>query len=162
MQSYTASFTTDRTPDDIYRAITQPREWWFRAIEGDADRLGSVFYHQYQEVHHCVMKVTELVPGRKVVWHVVYNHFSFVKDDSEWNGTDLVFEIAKKGDRTELRFTHVGLVPASECYDVCADSWSAYIKTSLRDFIAKGIGEPGAIDAVVANAREQARTVQTS
>ncbi len=27
----------------------------------------------------------------------------------------VVFEITKKGDKTELRFTHVGLVPVFEC-----------------------------------------------
>jgi hypothetical protein len=57
-----------------------------------------------------------------------------------------------------LRFTHVGLVPANECYEVCADSWTTYIATSLRDFIARGSARPGAIEAVVANAREQERT----
>ena len=158
MQNFTVSFTSDKSPADIFAAITQPRVWWFREIEGDADRLGSVFYHHYQDLHHCVMKVTELVPGKKVVWHVLYNHFSFVKDDSEWVGTDIVFEIAPRGDKTELRFTHVGLVPAYECFEVCADSWTTYIATSLRDFIAAGSARPGAIEAVVANAREQERT----
>lgn len=157
MQNFTVSFTTDQSPEAVYHAITQPRVWWFREIEGDADRVGSVFYHHYAEVHHCVMKVTELVPGARVVWHVLYNHFSFVKDDTEWQGNDLVFEISRHGDLTELRFTHVGLVPTYECYEVCAQSWTSYVTKSLRDLIAHGAAQPGAIASIVASAREQAR-----
>ena len=43
---------------------------------------------------------------------------------------------------TELRFTHVGLAPKIECYDACSDAWDFYIKTSLRNFIMKGEGQP--------------------
>jgi hypothetical protein len=43
------------------------------------------------------------------------SQLNFVKDKTEWNGTDIVFEITKKDDKTELRFTHVRLVPAFEC-----------------------------------------------
>jgi len=68
------------------------------------------------------------VPGKKVVWHIVDSHINFVKDKAEWNGTDVVFEIAKKGAKTELRFTHVCLVPAIECYGKCAGAW-AFIST---------------------------------
>lgn len=157
MQNFTVSFTTDSSPEDVFRAIAEPRVWWFREIEGDADRLGSVFYHHYQEVHHCVMKVTTLEPSKRIVWHVLYNRFNFVKDNAEWNGTDIVFDIVKQGDLTEVRFTHVGLVPSYECYDVCASSWTSYLTASLRDLLAKGAGSPGAIDAIIASAREQAR-----
>jgi len=34
---------------------------------------------------------------------------------NDWNGTDIVFEIDRKNGKTELRFRHVGLVPAFEC-----------------------------------------------
>jgi hypothetical protein len=63
------------------------------------------------------------VPGKKVVWLVVDSKINFVKTRTKWNCTDIVFEIAKKGDKTELRFTHVGLVPAIECYGKCAGAW---------------------------------------
>ena len=67
---------------------------------------------------------------------------SFVKDKTEWNGTKVIFDITKKGDKTEVRFTHVGLVPQYECYDACTDAWSGYIKGSLRNLITKGKGQP--------------------
>jgi hypothetical protein len=75
-------------------------------------------------------------------------YFNFVKDQSEWNDTDIVFGIAKKGNKTEVRFTYVGLGPAYECYAVCSDAWSAYINGSLRDFITKGKGRPNQNDQI--------------
>ena len=82
------------------------------------------------------------MPGKKVVWHVVESHINFVKDKNEWNGTDIVFEIAKKGGETELRFTQVGLVPAFECYGDCSGAWGFYINDSLRSLITTGEGQP--------------------
>ena len=138
---FSITFLVDNTPEDAFAAINNVRGWWSEEIEGRTDRLGE-FKYRYRDVHRCTIRITELIPGQKVVWHVVDNYFSFVSDKSEWKDTDIVFEIAKKGDKTEVRFTHVGLVPAYECYDVCSDGWSTYIKGSLRDLITKGKGRP--------------------
>jgi hypothetical protein len=88
------------------------------------------------------MRVTEVVPSKKVVWLCLDNHFSFTEDKTEWKGTKVIFDIAKKGDKTELRFTHHGLIPDYECYDVCSDAWGSYIKGSLRNLITTGKGAP--------------------
>jgi hypothetical protein len=58
------------------------------------------------------------------------------------SSTDIVFEIAKKDGETELRFTHVGLVPAIECYGKCAGAWGFCINESLRSLITTGKGDP--------------------
>lgn len=140
-QDYTVTFLVDNTPKEAFDAINNVRGWWSEEIEGRTDQLGE-FRYRYKDVHRSTMKITELVPGKKVRWHVVDNYFNFVKDKSEWTGTDVVFEIAKKGDKTEVRFTHVGLVPAYECYNVCSDAWGTYIKGSLRNLITTGKGHP--------------------
>ena len=155
--NYTATFTVDQSAKEVFDAINDTRGWWSRAIEGHTDKLGAVFYHHYQDVHSCTLKITELVPGKKVVWHVLHNYFNFVKDEKEWRGTDIVFEIANKGDQTEVHFTHVGLSPADECYDVCSDAWGTYITRSLRDLITTGKGQPNPIEEVIARAREMKR-----
>jgi len=69
------------------------------------------------------MRITELVPGEKVAWLVIDNNFNFIVDKTEWKGTKINFEIARNGNKTEVNFTHVGLVPEYECYGVCSNAW---------------------------------------
>jgi hypothetical protein len=52
----------------------------------------------------------------EIVWHVSDAQLHSVKHKTDWNGTDVAFEISKKAGKTELRFKHLGLVPAFECY----------------------------------------------
>jgi hypothetical protein len=141
-QDYTTTFTVDQSPQDAFNAISNPRAWWSENIEGDTDRLGAVFFYSFKDVHRGTFKITEFVPGKRIVWHVLQNYFNFVKNSAEWTNTDIVFEISKKGDKTEVRFTHVGLNPAEECFDVCSDAWGTFIKASLLDLITKGKGAP--------------------
>lgn len=98
--------------------------------------------YQYQDIHCSKQEITEFVPGERVVWHVLDGYLNFTEDKTEWTGTDLAFDIVPKGDQTEVRFTHRGLVPEFECFDSCSSAWGFYIKASLRDFIATGQGQP--------------------
>jgi hypothetical protein len=141
-ENYTTSFTIDQSPDEVFSAINNVRGWWSGDIQGRTDLLGAEFTYRYQDVHETTQKIIESVPGKKVVWHVVDSHINFVKDTTEWNGTDIVFEIARKQDKTELRFTHVGLAPDFECFDACSNAWGSYINGSLRKLIAAGTGRP--------------------
>jgi len=145
-QNYTTSFTVDQSPEEVFDAINNVRGWWSEQIDGRTDKLGAEFKFHAKDLHHSTQKITELVPSKKVVWHVLDSHINFVKDKTEWNGTDIIFEITKKDDKTELRFTHVGLVPVFECYGDCSDAWGFYIKHSLFDLITKGKGEPNRKD----------------
>jgi hypothetical protein len=141
-QNYTTSLTVDRSPEEVFAAVNNVRGWWSGEIDGRTDKLGAEFTYRYQDLHRSTQKITEFASGKKVVWHVVDAKIAFVKNKDEWNGTDIVFEIARKGDKTELRFTHVGLVPAIECYGKCAGAWGYYINESLRSLIATGKGDP--------------------
>ena len=76
------------------------------------------------------------------MWHVVDNFFAFTEDKTEWKDTEVRFEIARRGDKTALIFTHLGLVPDYECFDVCSNAWSFYVNTSLRGLIRTGQGLP--------------------
>ena len=145
-QHYTTRFTVDQTPQDVFDAINNVRGWWSEEIDGSTDKLGAEFTFHHQDIHRSTQRITELVPGKKVVWHVLDSQLAFAKDKTEWTGTDVVFEIAKQGDKTELHFTHVGLVPTIECYDACSDAWGFYINDSLRSLITTGQGQPNKLE----------------
>jgi hypothetical protein len=160
-QNYTRSFTVDQSPAEVFDAINNPRGWWSEAIEGRTDELGAEFTYHYQDVHRCTIRITEFVPGRKVVWHVLDNYFNFVEDKTEWTGTDVVFQLSRQGNQTAVQFTHVGLVPAYECYNVCSDAWGGYVGTSLRDLITTGKGRPNPIEEAEAAPAHQQPAIET-
>ena len=141
-QNLTTTLTVDQTPEEAFAAINNVRGWWSGEIEGSTDKLGDEFTYRYEDVHRSKQKITELIPGKKVVWHVLDGYLDFVQDKTEWTGTDITFDISKKGDKTEVRFTHVGLVPEYECFDRCSNAWGFYVNSSLRSLITTGKGEP--------------------
>jgi hypothetical protein len=141
-RSYTTVFTVTKTPEDVFAAINNIRGWWAGELQGNTDKLGEEFTYRYEDVHRSKQKITELVPGRKVVWHVLDGYLKFTEDKTEWNGTDIVFDIAKKGSKTEVRFTHVGLVPEIECFGSCSNAWGYYINSCLQKFITTGKAQP--------------------
>ncbi|MBA9003004.1 SRPBCC family protein [Thermomonospora cellulosilytica] len=141
-QNFTTTIAVDRTPQEAFEAITDVRGWWSQEVEGVTDRVGGEFDYHYKDAHRCTIRVTELVPGRKVAWRVLDNYFNFIADQAEWKDTEIVFEISGRDGGAEVRFTHVGLVPQYECYDVCSNAWGGYINGSLRNLINTGKGQP--------------------
>jgi hypothetical protein len=141
-RSYSANFLVDQSPQEVFAAINKVRDWWSGEVAGGADKLGDTFTYSVPGVHSSRQTVTELIPGTKIVWHVSDANLSFVKDSSEWKGTDIVFEIARKGDKTELHFTHRGLVPDFECHEACSNAWGLLVGGNLLKLIATGQPQP--------------------
>ena len=137
-KDFTTTFLVDQAPEEAFDAINNVRGWWSGEIEGSADKLGDQFTYRYEDLHCSKQQVTVFVPGKKVVWLVLDGGPNFVKDKTEWKGTEITFEISQKGDKTEVRFTHLGLVPEFECFSECSNAWGSYIKGSLRDLITTG------------------------
>jgi hypothetical protein len=141
-QDFTTVYTVDQTPDEVFAAISNVRGWWSGEIDGDTDRLGGEFTYRYSDVHRTTQKITEFIPDRRVVWHVLDAYLNFTRDPAEWTGTDIIFDIATRDGKTEVRFTHAGLVPDFECFDLCSNAWGFYMTSSLRNLITGGAGQP--------------------
>jgi len=141
-QDFTKSIMVNATQQKAFDAITNFRGWWSEEIEGNTDKLNEVFFYHYKDIHLCKIKLIEMVPGKKLVYQVIDNQFNFTKDKTEWIGTKLVFEITSEDGKTKVKFTHEGLVPEYECYEICNDAWTNYITKSLYDLINTGKGEP--------------------
>ncbi|WP_426294242.1 SRPBCC domain-containing protein [Dyadobacter endophyticus] len=137
-----ASLSVAQSAQNVFNAVNNVRGWWSERIEGVTDQIDQEFTYQRKELHKCTMKIVEHVPDRKVVWLVLDNYFSFTQDQSEWIGTRVEFEISESGGKTDLNFTHHGLGPEHECYNICFDAWTFYITESLRELITKGGGQP--------------------
>ena len=140
--NFTTSISVDQTPNEVFAAINNVRGWWSENIEGSTANLGDEWKYRYKDTHRCTMKVTEMVPNKKVAWLVVDNYFDFTQDRTEWTNTKIVFEISTHGNKTEIRFTHEGLVPAYECFDVCSNAWGMLINGNLRKLVGTGKSQP--------------------
>lgn len=140
--SYTTAFTVEQSPEEVFNAVTNVTGWWSEEVKGGTSKVNDEFDYHYKDQHRCRIRLTEVVPSQKIVWLVLENYFHFTQDKTEWSGTKIIFEISRVGDKTQLRFTHDGLVPAYECFNICQDAWTHYIRKSLYDLITTGKGAP--------------------
>jgi hypothetical protein len=134
----TYTILVDQTPEEAFNAINNVRGWWTGDISGSTDKLNEEFTYRYKDFHYSKQKITELIPSKKIVWLITDSSLEFLKKKDEWVGTKVIFDIAKKGDKTEVRFTHLGIGPSVECYDKCYNAWGSYVNGSLKNLIAKG------------------------
>ena len=139
---FTATVLVDQTPKEVFDAINNVRGWWSEEVAGGTSKLHDEFNYRYEDIHSCRVKIVEVVPNEKVVWLVMDNYFNFTKDQTEWKGTNIIFDISRKDNKTEIRFTHLGLTPEYECFDACSEGWTHYIKKSLPALITTGKGMP--------------------
>ncbi|MGC1171515.1 MAG: hypothetical protein WA886_21610, partial [Candidatus Acidiferrales bacterium] len=82
-QQLSASFTVDQSPAEAYAAINNVRAWWAGQIDGPTDKLNGEFTYRYKNFHYSRHRVTELIPGKKVVWLVLDSSLSFIEDKTE-------------------------------------------------------------------------------
>lgn len=135
---YTTTIRVSQRPEAVFNAINNVRGWWPGEIEGDTDQPGAEFTYRYKDLHRTKQRITEFVPGKKIVWQVLDSDLRFVERKDEWTNTKISFEISRKEGKTQVRFTHVGLVPAVECYSDCSNAWGSLIKGNLRKLITTG------------------------
>jgi len=146
-QNYTTTFVVDKSPEQVFNAINNVRAWWSGEIDGVTDKVGEEFTYKYKDLHRSVQKITELVPGKKVVWHVTDSNLDFVSNKTEWTGSDIVFNISEVKDGTELKFTHIGLMPENECYNSCSNAWGMLVNGNLRNLILTGQSQPNPFES---------------
>ena len=138
---FTTTILVDQSPKEVFNAINNVRSWWQGEIEGNTDKLNEEFAYRMDDIHYSKQKVVEFIPNKRVVWLVTDSRLNFIEDKSEWTGTKIIFEITEVKNKTQLRFTHVGLAPEIECYDACSNAWGALIQKSLFSLITTGKGK---------------------
>lgn len=151
----TATMSVDRTPEAVFAAITNVRGWWSENIIGDTAALHDEFVftddssypgetaRENRGIRFCRFQITEVVPGERMVWHVVDADITFIDDRDEWTDTTVIFDITATSEGAILRFVHEGLTAAeSECFEACSAGWTFYVTQSLPRLITSGTGQP--------------------
>ena len=154
---FSITLLVDKTPQEVFDAINNVREWWSEEVTDSTTAVNDVFNYHFEDIHRCKIAIIESVPGQKVVWHVKENYFkpgifgdshhsenAFTGHTAEGVDTKIIFEISEKDGKTQLRFTHLGLTPDYECFEACSTGWTHYIGTSLKSLITTGKGQPNA------------------
>jgi len=135
---FTTTILVEQSPAQVFAAVNQPEQWWSGEFEGSTVNINDEFTYRYKDMHYSRQHVTELVPNEKVVWQVTDSNLSFLEDKQEWTGSKIMFEISTESNKTQLKFTHLGINPEVECYDACSNAWSELIQRSLYNYITTG------------------------
>lgn len=144
VEDYIHEIKVNSTADRIYHALTQEIPlWWTEWFEGSSSEAGNLFTIRFGEQIHKTMRVRELTANAKVVWSVEDSLIALpeLKNQTEWIGTTIIWEIEGKKEISQIKLTHIGLNPAIECYEICSNGWLQFIG-SLKKFLETGEGTP--------------------
>ena len=146
-QNYHSSITADIPQREAFDKIGRVPEWWGTDFQGQSRNVGDVFTVRFGSGDFFTIEIVEVVPDKKVVWQVIASNLPSLKDTNEWTGTQIVWDISPQGDATQVDMTHVGLVPALECYDDCRQGWDFLTQKSLLNLLIEDKGNPVGPDA---------------
>ena len=140
-QDFNCSITANITAEESMDAVSQVSVWWAKDFTGSAEKLNDEFTVRFGETF-VTFKITEFIPDSKVVWTTTDCYLPWLNDKTEWTGTKVIFEISTENNQTTINFTHQGLVPQAECYDMCVKGWTEYVPGSLLKLLKEGVGQP--------------------
>jgi len=139
-KSYNSSIAVPVSAGEVIKKISNVAGWWGITLSGSAEKVNDKFVVKMGEEAFFNMTVTELTPGKRLVWSIGDSYMPWYTDKHEWSSTRLIFDLAENNGLTDVTFTHEGLTPDAECYKDCEPGWSHWIKTSLYTYLTTGKG----------------------
>ena len=139
-RDFTTSISANITPGEAIKKISNVPEWWGVTFTGNAEKQDDTFIVKMSGDSFFNFTVTELIPGKRVVWLVTACNMPWYSDKTEWTNTRLIFDLKENNGVTEVTFTHEGLTPEVECYKDCEPGWTHWIQTSLFSYLTNGKG----------------------
>lgn len=139
-QSFRTAITVAQPPGRVFQCLTrQVAKWWGGPdLSGDTARLNDEFVINHPGSHYSKQRLVEMIANKKLVWLVTESTLSWLEGDQrEWQNTKISFEINAVDDQTILHFTHQGLVPEKECYELCSQGWTTVIQDYLFHLITQ-------------------------
>ncbi|WP_353145369.1 SRPBCC domain-containing protein [Chryseobacterium sp.] len=144
MDHYSSTLEIKATTDKVYEALTRKIPlWWSEMFEGSSEQTNDIFTIRFGDSIYKTMRVKEAIPNSRICWHVEDSRIAIpsLKNQTEWIGTAIVWEMKQNENSSLLQLTHIGLQPSIECYEICSDGWKQFIN-SLKVFLETGKGNP--------------------
>lgn len=141
-KNYQSSITTSLSPEETMLRINQVSKWWAKDFEGESEDINDVFTIRFKSGDTYTCKVTKIIPSKKIVWDVIDSYQGWNSKPTEWNGTQIIWEITSENDNTLLQMTHIGLIPEFECFSSCRQGWDYLVKHSLQKLLNENEGVP--------------------
>ena len=138
---FNSSISAKISADEAIKRIGRVPEWWGVTFSGDSEKQNDQFIVKMGGDSFFNFTVTELIPGKRVVWLVTDCYMPWYTDKKEWLNTRVIFDVTENNGSTELKFTHEGLTPEVECFKDCKPGWTHWIKTSLFSYFTTGKGD---------------------
>ncbi len=129
-------FTINAPASKVYKAITDQEglaNWWTKETKAEPT-VGSIAEFRFGERYLNRMRITSLVPDKKVTWECI-------QGDREWVGTRFVFDLEEREGKTLVRFAHTNWNEATDFYARCNYHWGHYM-VSLKNYCETGKGTP--------------------
>lgn len=140
-KDYTCTIQAPVPAAQAFDKISSVSEWWGKDFEGRAREQGDAFTVRFGKTF-VDFKISDAAPGSRIVWDVVDCYIPGLKDQTEWTGTSVVWELSSSNGTTTVKMTHRGLVPEVECYGMCEQGWNFYVAKSLLQYLTEGKGLP--------------------
>jgi len=139
-QNFTSSISAKISANEAIKRISNVSGWWGVTVSGNSEKQNDQFTVKMTGDSFFNFTVTELTPGKRIVWLVTDCYMPWYSDKKEWTNTRLIFDLSEHNGVTDLNFTHEGLTPDVECYKDCEPGWTHWIKTSLFFYFTTGKG----------------------
>ena len=141
MNNYECTITTSLTPNRVFDALTKEMSNWWTDMSSMVNKIGDKTTAKFEDGTAWSFEVTSLEDDKLIeLYCYEANHIHPVTTPemrTEWQHTTLRFEIIPKGDETEIHFTHIGLTPEVNCYDICCTGWDHFFGSAFKVYLDK-------------------------
>jgi len=141
-QNFHCSICANVSIKDAFDGVSKRvPEWWTENFEGSSENLNNIFTVRFGETFG-TYKIVEVISDKKILWFTIDCNLHLLKNKKEWKDTKMLWEFSTKNNLTEIKFTHIGLVPELECFTDCSGGWNHYVGKSLYKLLTEQKGMP--------------------
>lgn len=146
-EDYQRTLDVTAPPEKAYAAVTSGFGNWWTDPCASLSKEGDVATFQFPPKQSSWTFRPKTLEPNTLVEHecVGANHMHDGLPESirtEWLGTVMRFEIFPNGTGSLIVFTHRGLQPNLDCFEICEAGWDFFFMDSLKSYLNTGVGKP--------------------